>query len=245
MCIGLAHDDVAAHGVLLTAEVAHHHTRRHARRTHQEDEAARVVLAETAVRAEEEIVDLLILQRFRLKRVGKRCAAKQLECGRYALCRRQRCPLRCQRTRLAVARRQRQRHLLRERVERAGVVGAIALRQPRARVIPHTLVDRLRADEFAVDAAAGAVARLDRLAAIERKQPALARRFQRNVVVEHAGRTAGCVRRIGYAFSCGTLPHRRGRPCLAIETPQHHAAPVERVERWRRADKIDAEGKLI
>jgi len=75
-------------------------------------------------------------------------------------------------------------------------------------VIADALLDRLRTQELRVDTAPDAVVRINRHAAIEREQPALVRRLERDVVVDHARCAAGRARRIGYAPRRGALPRR-------------------------------------
>ena len=85
-----------------------------------QDLSSKTEVFETGIK----VVDLLTPQRLGLERVGERRVAEQLQRRGHLLGRSEAGPLRGQRTRLRVARRQRQRQLLRQWVERLLVARA-------------------------------------------------------------------------------------------------------------------------
>ena len=71
MGVGLAHDELVVDRVHFSALVAGHHARGNSGRAHDEREASRVVLAESLLGVEQEIVvGIARVEQRRLERVG-------------------------------------------------------------------------------------------------------------------------------------------------------------------------------
>ena len=81
MCVGVAHDHVSAVGVDLAALIARHHSRGNSGSTQEQDECARVVLAESAPGIEQEAVDPVTLQQWRGQRIDEWLRAEIIEHG--------------------------------------------------------------------------------------------------------------------------------------------------------------------
>ena len=192
------------------------------------------MLAEPGARLEQELVDRVAAEQGRLERVGHALAAEILDRARehLRLARRGGAPLLGQG---ACARIEARRQALRPAQVVARLLRLGRALDDRGDLVAHPGAQRHERDDLAVVEVTRPVR--DARRGLQREQPvAVVRLDQHRVLVTRA--VAPGWRQIGE-------PGRSQAPGMAVEVPQHRAAPVERTAARRIARELDAERDRI